>query len=183
MLGIECRHCDERSVAMDRRSMPIGKKMLPAALLAVLLAAMLCLGVGCAGQREDTNSQDTRDEAAEQRDNAQESTDGSPSADDPAVWPENENTAGVPAPPFDEQPTVLDTEELTSLTYLDVDEEEARAYLDELKQAGFTQVESDSDVLGSISYVARNPETGVHLSFSYTASTGSTTISLDRYGA
>lgn len=98
-------------------------------------------------------------------------------------WPENANTANVPAPSFTgsaKQVSVIDSGGITALTYTGVEGEEAEAYLQELKDVGFTGVESDTNVLGTHSYTARNVDTKTHLSFTYTSAGKTLTVSLDR---
>ncbi len=70
-------------------------------------------------------------------------------------WPDNENTAGVPRPTTQAAITqVIDENGLTNITYGDVPMAEAKVYLTQLKDAGFTEVESSTDIKETISYVA-----------------------------
>lgn len=99
------------------------------------------------------------------------------------TWPDNERTAGVPRPAFSATPiSVIDQNGLTAITYSGISRADADTYLASLKDSGFTQVEADSNVSGTVSYVARNVNTKTHLSFSYIGSSSTLTISLDRYG-
>lgn len=95
-------------------------------------------------------------------------------------WPDNENTAGVPRPTTQAAITqVIDENGLTNITYGDVPMAEAKVYLTQLKDAGFTEVESSTDIKETISYVATNPDSRTHLCFNYN-SDGTMAVSLDR---
>lgn len=94
-------------------------------------------------------------------------------------WPENEVTEGVPVPQFSVPIGDLHTSEYTvAATWENVSEEEAAAYVQSLKDAGFTFEVSESTSSTSYSYSACNGDIGsvsfgalrsVHFSYSLNA--------------
>lgn len=149
---------------------------------ATMLTGVLALAAtGCAAPASTSGSSSSSSPSASSTSTTL-SASSSSSSQATSSWPDNANTADVPRPTFAGEPFVLDEGDLTSFSYLNISEADARAYLDELKAAGFTSVEANTDGYGSISYVARNPQTGTHLSFSYSTGGGSLTVALDRFG-
>ncbi len=82
------------------------------------------------------------------------------------TWPVCENTEGVPKPDFTIDYT-FDEDGETGIVFADVSEEEARQYLRQIKNAGYTEVESSSEVAGAISYVAKRSDGKRHLCYTY----------------
>lgn len=158
---------------MDRA---LFRNLSACAVSAMLAASPVALG-GCSSPRPSHDGG-----AGSSESHAQQEPSGANGQDANAQWPENANTSGVPRPAFVGDAFVIDQNGLTSFTYSGVSSQDAAAYLQELKDSGFTKVEADTKAAGTVSYVARNVNTGTHLSYSYTSTGGSLTISLDRFG-
>ncbi len=157
-------------------------------ILAVLMAAVMLPLSACGGTTSttssgDTSSGSTSSGSTSSESASSESTSTATETTTQSDWPDNAETANVPRPTFSAAPiSVINSNNLVAITYSGIADADARTYLQQLKDAGFTSVDADTDVSGTISYVARNPETLTHLSYSYTASSGSLTVSLDRFG-
>ncbi len=148
---------------------------------AIAAAAMLAAGsmsvVGCSAALSHPSSGSGTSESNKQDVSTKSNEQGIDTH-----WPDNENTSGVPRPTFSGDVFVINQGGLTSFTYSGISSDDAQTYLQELKDSGFTKVESDSNAFGTISYAARNANTGTHMSYSYTSTSGSLTLSLDRFG-
>ncbi len=82
------------------------------------------------------------------------------------TWPVCKNTEGVPKPDYTID-YAFDEDGETGIVFTDVSEEEARQYLRQIKNAGYTEVESSSEVEGAISYVAKRSDGERHLCYTY----------------
>lgn len=141
-------------------------------MLALSLVCALFALVGCSGKSSSSTSSTTPS-----------SSSSSPAASTNSGWPDNANTASVPRPTFSATPiSVVDSGGITAITYSGISSDDSATYLQQLKDAGFTSVEANTNVAGAVSYVARNVNTKTHLSYSFTSSSGSLTVSLDRIG-
>ncbi len=152
-------------------------KKLIAISLMLSLACVLVLIVGCSTKNTSSSSSSSTNSTSSS------SPSSSTSQSTASSWPDNANTANVPRPTFAASSTsVLDSGGITAITYKGISSEDSATYLQQLKDAGFTKVEADSNVVGTVSYVARNVNTQTHLSYSFTSSSGLLTVSLDRIG-
>ncbi len=99
-----------------------------------------------------------------------------------SAWPDNAHTAGVPQPQFAANVTLTLNESIFfSITYSGVAASDAATYLQQLKDAGFTKVESNTDIVGTTSYNATNPNSRQHLSFTYASTSKTMTVALNHY--
>ena len=99
-------------------------------------------------------------------------------------WPQDEITADVPVPEFSVNPDGITTSgAMVIVNYKAVPEDEVAAFVDEVKDAGFTYSASESKSSSSYSYSARNAEDpGRTTSFSLTYSqTGDLHISVTKF--
>ena len=82
------------------------------------------------------------------------------------TWPVCRNTEGIPKPDYAID-YAFDEDGETGIVFVDVSEDEARQYLRQIKNAGYTNVESSSEVEGAISYVAKREDGERHLCYTY----------------
>ncbi|MCR5694692.1 MAG: hypothetical protein K6G89_06945 [Clostridia bacterium] len=103
--------------------------------------------------------------------------------DDPALqdeWPDNEITKQVPKPPFEDPVIVAGGDSVTVMQYGST-AEEAKAYADQLKNAGFTKdvYEDSNEIAGFVIYTftAENQK-GISVSLTFTS--GTTTVNFSK---
>lgn len=96
-------------------------------------------------------------------------------------WPQNEITADVPAPEFSVKPSsVSSADAMVRLTYDNLPESEASAFVEAVKAAGFTYGAGEQKTASSYSYSARNTEDvsqSTNITIGYTSS-GSLDVSV-----
>lgn len=154
-------------------------KTLVSTIVVISLVCTFGVLAGCSGK---TSSSSSKSASSSQTQSSVASSSASSQATS-AEWPDNANTADVPRPTFAATPvSVIDSGGITAITYSKITADESAVYLQSLKDAGFTQIEADTNVAGTVSYVARNVDTKTHLSYSFTSSSGTLTVSLDRIG-
>ncbi len=96
------------------------------------------------------------------------------------TWPVCKNTEGVPKPDYAIDYAFNEDGE-TGIVFIDVSEEQARQYLRQIKNAGYTDVESSSEVEGAISYVAKRSDGERHLCYTYESKEKRLSVFIDNF--
>lgn len=97
------------------------------------------------------------------------------------VWPVCDNTRGVPQPGFNATiAQSFDSDGVTGVVFTGVGPAQAADYLEDLKKAGFNEVQSSSEVSGSVSYVAKEKGNPHHLSYTYEKDAARLSVFFDR---
>ncbi|MBQ9691311.1 MAG: hypothetical protein IJV62_04370 [Eggerthellaceae bacterium] len=140
-------------------------------LLFVTTFALAFTILGCSADNKETtdnsSTQDQTEEVATEDKNTETSSESSDKAQSESksslfsgeTFPENEITAAVPVPDFSVAPRSVETSDtVVSVSYEGVSEDEANAYIEQVKNAGFTYFAHESKSNDSYSYSARNTE-------------------------
>ena len=146
-------------------------------LLAILLAAMMVFALAACGDNNTTDpdkdnpgvSQSGENNNDESTDNSGESNNNGDSPSNGNEWPDDKFTTHVPKPSFASY--VSCSEKSAADGYIlgqygfsledEVNMDDVRAYVEELKNAGFTDSVTTTDTSVSFYFAAKNPTTNV----------------------